>query len=429
LWFVRRMQFFQQQLDRLHRALNHDFCPWANRWVYWLKHPLASVGLACVVAAACGLFVNPYAFVLLGVLVGVTLLGVFWPLAAVRGLRCEAEFLSSRCRAGEAVTVRLRIRNRWPWPTWGLSMRQGFADPDDPSSGISFARIGGWTETEFEWTFRPHRRGVFPIGTAQIDTGFPFGLVHARTVVSMRNQLIVWPRSITLDAMPDAVEIHSREESFAERRVGDCGDILGTRPFRQGDSLRRVHWGQTARCGRLVVAERQAPAMCAVLLQVDVDLESHRVDASTSTLETTLSTAASILESLHRQHAYVEVRLGDSRHPVGPSFNQLRQVLDAMARIPVTGEPHASGECLFDHPSRMLTTINVTTNVAFSRHMEHQHGRSGQRYVVVRSPSDNGTKHLPVVDGCDCRAWVELETDKSWESSLSRQWREACHVA
>ena len=27
-------------LHQTNAAMSHDFCPWANRWVYWLKKPL-----------------------------------------------------------------------------------------------------------------------------------------------------------------------------------------------------------------------------------------------------------------------------------------------------------------------------------------------------------------------------------------------------
>ena len=28
---------------KLFHAANHDFCPSANRWVYWMKHPATAI--------------------------------------------------------------------------------------------------------------------------------------------------------------------------------------------------------------------------------------------------------------------------------------------------------------------------------------------------------------------------------------------------
>ena len=41
-----RLERLLNWLQQTNAALNHDFCPGANRWVYWLKNPLLSLLLA-----------------------------------------------------------------------------------------------------------------------------------------------------------------------------------------------------------------------------------------------------------------------------------------------------------------------------------------------------------------------------------------------
>ena len=162
------MRSVARLLNLLDRVLRIDFCPSANRFVYWLKHPLACLGLAALVSLTCGLLINSYAFALSGVLVGIALLGVIWPRIAVSGLTCDVKFERSRARPGEPVPVRLRIRNRFPWPVWGLSLRRGFFAGDRGrgrgrnTDGIALARVGGWSVSEFVWDFRPATRGSYP---------------------------------------------------------------------------------------------------------------------------------------------------------------------------------------------------------------------------------------------------------------------------
>jgi uncharacterized protein (DUF58 family) len=62
---------------------------------------------------------------------------------------------------------------------------------------------------------------------------------------------------------------------MSDRTAGETGDLLGTRLFRAGDSLRRVHWVQTARQQQLVVTERQSPAGSVVRVCVDTAAESY----------------------------------------------------------------------------------------------------------------------------------------------------------
>jgi uncharacterized protein (DUF58 family) len=404
-----------------HGMLHHDFCPAANRYVYWLRHPLACLAVAAAVAGICGALVNPSALVLLAVLAGITALGLVWPAVAVRGLECDLSFSLPRVRIGEAVTVRLTIHNRSPWPVWGLSLRQGFARGENPEDGVALARIAGWSRTELDWTFVPRERGVFPFSAPHLDTGFPFGLLHATAPVRVFSELLVWPRSVALDAMPDAVESQSRENQLADRRTGDLGDLLGTRSFRAGDSLRRVHWRQTARHGRLIVTERQSPSSCAVHLTVDIANSSHRSCGAACTLETTLSLAASVIESLHRGHAYVECVVGDKRFGIGESQAELRQALDALARVPRHGaecpalKPRSSAG-----PVRHLTSLRITGDVA-----ANTLGKTlRERLLIVSSPAAAGDPQRAVLE----TSWLEVTSNECLEAVLPERWRRACLV-
>ncbi|RLS74339.1 MAG: hypothetical protein DWI00_09465, partial [Planctomycetota bacterium] len=114
-------------LRRADAALHHDFCPWANRWVYWLKRPFWSIFLAMVLSGLCGVFLSVEAFFITGILGIIVGVGVAMPWLAMRGIDLHVTFDLRRGRVGQPVLVRLRIRNRWPWPVWGLSLVRGFA--------------------------------------------------------------------------------------------------------------------------------------------------------------------------------------------------------------------------------------------------------------------------------------------------------------
>lgn len=415
----------ERTLEKSHSMLNYDFCPWANRWVYWMKNPLASLAAAAIAATCCGIFVNPAAFLVLAAILLVGIIGAAWPWLSVRGLSAEGEFEQTRCHHGQAVIVRIRVINRLPWPAWGLSIRKGFHESGNEADGIALSRVRGWSEIEFEWTFTPPRRGVYPLEKPHIDTAFPFGLWHAFKPIEMQNELIVWPKSVSLDAMPDASELQTREDQLTDRRSGHCGDLVGVRPFRTGDSLRRVHWQQTARTGRLIVIERQAPSTCAVRVAVDVDVSRHLSD-SDSSLEQTLSLAASVLESLHRNHAFVELQVHEEVVPVGESQRELIRGLDTLARVPVQGV-HCHHECHLDQPTKGLPTIAITTDLAFSHHRGHRHTNVGERFIVVRTSATDESSSAEY--GCDCHSWIEVNSNDSLEEVFPTRWRRACAVA
>ena len=55
---------------------NRDFCPWANRYVYWLKQPVGWLLVAAAASLLIGLFVAPQGWVMFTALLAVILLGV-----------------------------------------------------------------------------------------------------------------------------------------------------------------------------------------------------------------------------------------------------------------------------------------------------------------------------------------------------------------
>ncbi len=238
--------------------------------------------------------------------------------------------------------MQIRITNRWPWPVWGLALEQGFAVFADVTrqeigESVALARVPGWSTSEFAWSFIPQRRGVYPLETPAVETGFPFGMVKARKECIADNELLVWPRTVTLESLPDTFDQAPREDQLTDRKAGDCGDMLGTRPFRQGDSLRRVHWAQTARQGRMIVCERQSPAACSVRVIVDLRPAIHSGEGPTSTLEQALRITASVCQSLRAQRASVECVIGREVVTLGNSESDWRRLLDLLARVPRQG--------------------------------------------------------------------------------------------
>ena len=133
--------------ERCSGLLTYDFCPWANRWVYWIKQPVAALGLAAVSALACAVFVQPLAWVPSVAVMLVVALGYLWPSVAMRGLSAEVSFRQRRVTEGETARAVLRVVNHWPWPVWGVSLEEGFAD----SRTVALARVAGWSTNEFLW--------------------------------------------------------------------------------------------------------------------------------------------------------------------------------------------------------------------------------------------------------------------------------------
>jgi uncharacterized protein (DUF58 family) len=301
----------------------------------------------------------------------------------------------------------------------GLSLIQGFCtevsgQTADGDEGIALTRVPGWSTTEYLWTFEARRRGLYPNAPAEVETGFPFGLFRARRQATVKGQLVVWPQTVRLQGMPDACESHQTEEQFSERRTGEFGDTTGTRPFRDGDSLRRVHWPQTARQRALIVTEQQAPAMTSVRVILDLSNDSHPVSIREQSGELCVRTAASICESLHRQHSRVELVMGDRVFISGDSAAGYHRMMDALATAEV-GLMTDAGRNTRRHGFEIL----VTTSQGNPQHSSHA--------VVIDVADSNGTPNQSHATRSSRSGWIRLAASHDIDERFPQLWRKACH--
>jgi len=247
-------------LGKVSGALNHDFCPWANRYVYWLKKPIGWVILAFLSSILLGLYVSPQAFLASAGIASVAIIGSLWPWISMLGIRGQLSWNATRCQELESIQTTLVIANRWPWPAYGLSLDldPGLACEGFDKQRISLQKIPGFAKSTFTWSTVPQRRGQYPRQEVHLQTAFPFGIWNSSQPIAVPEPLIVWPRSTRLIDSPTQIASQQFGTGSLSDRVGDEGDWTGVRPYRPGDSLRQVHWAQTARRDALVVFERQA---------------------------------------------------------------------------------------------------------------------------------------------------------------------------
>jgi uncharacterized protein (DUF58 family) len=114
-------------------------------------------------------------------------------------------------------------------------------------------------------------RGRYPIESAQVVIEDPFGLERVEVDLARRESLLVYPRLADLTQLfsDTGNRIPGGRRLLLRRPTGF--ELHSVREHHRGESLRRVHWPQTARRGQLMVKELEdAPRdESAVLLDAD----------------------------------------------------------------------------------------------------------------------------------------------------------------
>lgn len=401
----------------LQTFLTHDFCPNLNRYVYWLKHPLALLALAAVGSLSIGVFVSPQGYWLFGGLSIVIALGIFWPLVAMRAIRVSLRFEARRCTEGETVNVLLTVHNAWPFAVWGLSLQHGFDREDEAESlpVLALARVPGWSQTEYRWQFKPSCRGEYPLQVPSICTAFPFGLYSGQATVHVERKLLVWPRRVKLPAMEASAGSRCQSDvSIASG--GSQGEVVGTRPYRAGDSLRHVHWSLSAKHDRLVIRERQLARSSKTRIEFDLSLNVNWGRGANSSREWIIRLAASAASTLLAQQETIDLVVDGRTVFADASPRYLPLVLDFLARL------NGSDAQTTESSTIASRTVRITTDRGLACACGREALNRGDLLIVLTDK-----QQLPLGISPDATRMVLSEPEHSEQPSWSVVKRSSRH--
>ena len=166
-------------------------------------------------------------------------------------------------RGGKArLSVGLATRN--PLPAGPVSLSLSL--PDGKSEVQLYPGFLGEKTADFNLLF--NHVGVWPCGAKTLVFTDIFGLFHLKkTLKTPLPQMLVLPRGFEVQPMPFAQMDDGR--ALPNRTGEDVTSPEDTRPYRQGDPFKRIHWKLSSRTRELVVRRFEVPAPPDTLILMD----------------------------------------------------------------------------------------------------------------------------------------------------------------
>ena len=218
---------------------------------------------------------------------------------SARGLRVSRVLERDVFRQGErgACTVRLHgwaVRNRLlGLLDWEIRAGLPSGSQIEPRRPVSASG-----EIRQDVGFTGISRGEHHLDPPAVSLADPFGLARVRRAARSTDTILVLPRTV-----PVAIPFW---ESGAARRSGDRAGPLrgrselgGVRDYEPGDPLSLIHWGQTARRGRLQTKELHGETGrgATLLVMLDARAGAANGDGPEAPFEVAVCAAASLVAS------------------------------------------------------------------------------------------------------------------------------------
>ena len=330
-----------------------------GRFVLWASLALAFVGVdtrRALVFVLFSLAAPPLVLALGRVLAG-------RPTARLDG------HLPARLTAGRPVAAPLDVVATDGRPTGPLSLFWSGPLPDAAALAVSprertlEAEPGRPARTRFE--LHPRRRGRYvlpPLGLARTDR---FGLVRTKAVWRPEQVVLAYPRYYTLEELPLPMGRRYQPGGIPlASEVGDSLEFVGTREYREGDPLRKIHWRSWARRASPVVKEYQEEYFSRIALVLDTFLPRKPRPRERERFEAAISVLASVAEHFSRSDEVVDIlAAGPDLYEVstGRSLGSLDNVLDVLACLePSPAPPFESiAPPLVERLERLTTVVAV----------------------------------------------------------------------
>lgn len=279
-----------------------------------------------------------FALVSATVIVAVTL-----PRFALKGIEAS-RILPAAAFEGEEIELRVTMENLGRSTRFMVEAVDSIpaAAPHEREPLVFAARVPGRARRDFVYRLVCHKRGLYSVGPLRLRSAYPLGIAWSeRDGDGSRPTLLVYPSMFEIASFPllaTGTFVSSGMESM--ERAGGSDDFFGTREYRQGDSLRHIHWPSTARHDRLIVKEFEVRASTEMTLILDLHRDSSAGEERESTLEYGVRIAASLARhALERGHTVQLTGYGGESAivPPGRGLHHLPQLLDALARVKADG--------------------------------------------------------------------------------------------
>jgi uncharacterized protein (DUF58 family) len=255
---------------------------------------------------------------------------VLWYRFCLHGVTYRRKLREERIFCGEGTELTIKVTNAKPLPLAWLLIRDGFPRDISLLTGALQAQSGGqdmsarssgrslpeperptgqensvqsltdvlslrWYErVQRTYRIRSQKRGVYAFGPADITSGDIFGFGQKHASIEGQDRLIVYPKVVPVERFGFPSQKPAGELAARRKIVEDPLRMATVREYMPGDSIRYIHWKNTARLNQLQTKVFDPSASPVLALFVDLQTVHNPYGFVPEYLELIISAAASI---------------------------------------------------------------------------------------------------------------------------------------
>ncbi len=327
---------------------------WNERSNSWIVAAGAVLALALVTS-------SPPLGLLGLLLLAVVLTCWLWSRAALARVSCNISVSSDRLTTGERLAIGLTVTNSKPllvpWIAVACTVDSALLPLDEQEVEVQTRAVesgrrlcwlrrttAGWYErVSWDYRVRCRARGEHRIGPVRLEAGDPLGLYRTTRDLDLDLRVLAYPLPIPLpvSSLRPKSPVEGRRDARA--LVEDPMNVVGARPYAEGDSIALIHWRATARSGELhSKLRRPTTERCLAIFLDMATSDEPGAGTDVALVERAISAAATLASRAFRERSamglYVNGVMRGGRRTirvgVGRGDRLFAAVMDVLARVP-----------------------------------------------------------------------------------------------
>ena len=244
---------------------------------------------------------------------------------------------------------------RWKWlvDRGGAWIRLGRSKPLELAPG---------EEKKTYLAVKPLRRGMMKFSDIRAELPDPFGFFQRRRpTLNEEEEVLVIPKRYHLPNLDLGGRSEVKTGADTSSTVkGEGGEFMGLREYREGDSLRKIHWKAWARTGQPIVKEFEELRFPRYGLVLDTSLKETGPDM----LEEAISVAASFVSTMEKESCLLDLMFVHEEPQVytaGRGVARTDHLMEVLARVEGTeeGDYENLGRLVSQHANELTACVVV----------------------------------------------------------------------
>ena len=230
-----------------------------------------------------------------------------WLRISLKKLTGDIEVATAYTEVGQYLTVTYRIRNsnsgRFPYLEMTDIIGSSFQSPAEKEIICLEAGESATFTREVLCT----RRGKYDLGSFQVKTGDPFGFFQLAKPLATGEKIKVYPRFKLFPETTPSARQHFGNLLVKEKLFENYSQMSELREWQEGDSIKRIHWKQSARHDHIVVKNFEKKGDTTLNIFIDMRGKNYRHDRDHHLEDLAVETAASFIYFNLRNYVPVKI--------------------------------------------------------------------------------------------------------------------------